>query len=142
MKLQGQILSEGERERVHAESLRILAEAGIRVHSGQALKVLEQNGADIDWDTKVARLPGKMVMEALSAAPKSFTLGARNPVHDYPLPAPASHYAIDGTAAFTQDFETGERRYGTSRDIAEALRIFQAMDLGVMSIPVYVPPFR
>jgi trimethylamine--corrinoid protein Co-methyltransferase len=135
MKLRGQVLSEGERERVHAESLRILAEAGVRVHSGDALKVLERGGAKVDWDAKVARIPAQMVTEALSRAPKSFLLGARNPAHAMPLPSPVSRYALDGTAAFAQDFETGERRYGTSKDIEEAIRVFHAMDLGVMAWP-------
>jgi trimethylamine--corrinoid protein Co-methyltransferase len=132
MKLQGQVLSEEERRRVHTESLRILAEAGVRVHSGEALKVLERGGAKVDWDAKIARIPNKMVAEAVSLTPKSFLLGARNPVYNYPLPSPVSRYALDGTAAFTLDFETGEQRYGTSRDIENGVRIFQAMDMGVM----------
>jgi trimethylamine--corrinoid protein Co-methyltransferase len=132
MKLQGQVLSEDERERVHKESLRILAEAGIRVHSEGALKVLERGGAKVDWDAKIARIPNEMVTEALSRAPKKFMLGARNPIYNYPLPSPVSRYALDGTAAFVQDFETGERRYGRSRDTEDGARIFQAMDMGVM----------
>ena len=31
---------------------------------------------------------------------------------------------MDGTAAFTRDFITGERRYGTRQDIVDAMRVF------------------
>jgi trimethylamine--corrinoid protein Co-methyltransferase len=74
-----------------------------------------------------------VVEQALATAPKSFVLGARNPALSFAVPSPVSRYCIDGTAAFAVDFDTGERRYGTSRDIRDALRVFQQADLGVMA---------
>ena len=56
--------------------------------------------------------------------PKSFVLGARNPIYDFPLPSPVTRYCIDGTAAFAIDFESGERRYGLDKDIENGLRVF------------------
>ena len=60
-------------------------------------------------------------------------LGARNPAFNITLPIPFTRYGIDGTATFAQDFQTGERRYGTSKDIENAMRIFQHMDMGIMA---------
>jgi len=133
MRFQSQLLSEEEKEQVHQETLRILDEAGILYHSETALKFLESNGARVDWETKIARIPKEIVEQAIRTSPKSLVLGARNPAHDYPLPSPVSRYALDGTAAFAQDFHTGERRYGTAKDNENGLRIFQAMDMGVMA---------
>jgi trimethylamine--corrinoid protein Co-methyltransferase len=133
MKFTAPFLSEEEKTRVHQEALRILAEVGVRFHGQRALPLLEKNGARVDRETRIARLPEELVNEALKAAPKSFVLGARNPAHNYQLPSPVPHYAIDGTSAFVMDFETGERRYGTARDIEDSLRIFQLMDMGVMA---------
>jgi len=133
MKFTAEFLSEEEKARVHQESLRILSAVGVKFHGQKALPLLEKNGAEVDWDSKIARLPAAMVGEALSIAPKSFVLGARNPAHAYPLPSNVSHYAIDGTCAFVLDFETGERRYGTRKDIQDSLRVFQQMDTGVMA---------
>ena len=133
MKYHSQLLSENERERVHAESLRILAETGIRYHGEKALKLLSRSGAKVDWETKVAYIPEELVQQSIKTAPRTFILGARNPVYDYPLPSPASRYCLDGTAAFALDFTTGERRYGTRKDIENGLRVFQQMDLGIMA---------
>ena len=133
MRFQSQILSDNEKEQVHQETLRILSEAGILYHSEKALKLLEENGARVDWDKKIAHIPHEVVTQALTTAPKSFVLGARNQAYDYPLPSPVSRYALDGTAAFAQDFYTGEHRYGTDNDNSMGLRIFQAMDMGVMA---------
>jgi len=126
-------LSESDCERVHEASLRILAETGVRFHGERALPLLADAGAQVDAEAGVARIPRPVIEAALAAAPRSFTLGARNPAHDYALPSPVTRYAIDGTAAFAIDFETGERRYGTRRDTEQALRVFGAADMGVMA---------
>jgi trimethylamine--corrinoid protein Co-methyltransferase len=133
MKFEGQFLSEAEQFRIHREALRILAEVGVRFHGEKALPLLAKNGAKVDWESKIARIPEELVEATLKAAPKSFVLGARNPIYDHPLPSPATRYCIDGTAAFVLDSESGQRRYGTAKDIEMSLRVFQQMDLGLMA---------
>jgi trimethylamine--corrinoid protein Co-methyltransferase len=133
MRFQSQLLSDSEKEKVHQETLRILLEAGVLFHSEKVLKLLESHGARVDWEKKIAHIPREIVEQALHTSPKSFVLGARNPAHDYPLPSRVSRYALDGTGAFAQDFQTGEQRYSTDNDSALALRVFQAMDMGVMA---------
>ena len=133
MKFTAEFLSEGEKERIHEDTLRILWNVGVKFHGQRALKLLEMNGAQVDWGTRIARLPVELISEALRLAPSEFVLGARNPAYDYPLPSPVSHYALDGTTAFALDFESGEKRYGTEKDIENSLRIFQQMDMGVMT---------
>jgi trimethylamine:corrinoid methyltransferase-like protein len=83
MKFKGQILSEEERIRIHNESLHILSGVGVKFYGEKALPLLERNGAKVDWEGKIARIPGEMVAEALQAAPKSFVLGARNLAYDF-----------------------------------------------------------
>jgi len=133
MELTAQILSKDEQHRVHNMSLRILQEVGIRFHGDRAPKILRENGVKISAEEKIAKIPPELVEQALKTAPRSFVLGARNPRYNFPLPSPYTRYCIDGTASFTLDFSTGERRYGTSKDIENALRVFQHMDMGVMA---------
>jgi trimethylamine--corrinoid protein Co-methyltransferase len=133
MKFTSPFLSEDEQARVHRKAMRILAEVGVRFHGERALPLLEEHGARVDRDARIARLPESLIDHALKAAPHSFVLGARNPVHNYLLPSSVPHYAIDGTSAFALDFETGERRYGTRADIERGLRVFQTLDKGIMA---------
>jgi trimethylamine--corrinoid protein Co-methyltransferase len=135
MRFQCQVLSEDEREKIHAETLHILSEAGVRYHSQKALQLLKQNGAEVDFAEKTAYIPKELVEHALKSVPNNFVLGARNPAFDYPLPSKVSRYALDGTAAFALDFHTGARRYGTDQDSENGLRIFQQMEMGVMAWP-------
>ncbi len=133
MKFIAEFLSEDEKRRIHEDTLHILSGVGVRFHGDRALPLLAKNGASVDWDARIARIPPELVLEALAAAPKEFVLGARNPAYNYPLPSGMSRYALDGTSAFALDFETGEKRYGRIKDIEDGLRIFQQADMGIMS---------
>jgi trimethylamine---corrinoid protein Co-methyltransferase len=135
MRYTASFLGETDREQVHEASLRILAETGVRFHGQRALPLLGAAGAEVDAEAGIARFPRAVVDAALATAPREVVLGARDPVHDFALPSPVTRYGLDGTAAFTIDFETGERRYGTRRDTELALRVFQTADMGVLAWP-------
>ncbi len=137
MRYEAAFLSGAEIERVHEESLRILEEVGVRVHGELALPLLAAAGAGIDAGvgSSLVRLRRALVERALAGAPRSFTFGARNPVFDYTVPSGVTRFAMDGTAAFMRDFETGERRYGRKQDTVDAMRVFQSCDLSVMGWP-------
>lgn len=135
MRYEAAFLDPDEQARVHEASLRILSETGVRVHGEVALPLLGAAGAGVDHATGIVRMPRALVESALARAPRSFVLGARNPAFDYALPSPATRFALDGTAAFTHDPETGERRYGVRDDTVAAMRVLQACDLLVMAWP-------
>jgi trimethylamine---corrinoid protein Co-methyltransferase len=78
MKQYNQILSEAEKHNIHQQSLKVLADVGIRFMSKKALTILKQNGAQVDFDNQLAKIPEEMVVQALKSVPSSFTLGARN----------------------------------------------------------------
>jgi trimethylamine--corrinoid protein Co-methyltransferase len=110
MRLTCSFLSEAEKQRIHANSLEILAKVGVKFSSARALKLLAEHGARVDPVASLARIPPELVEQALQSAPKSFVLAARNPAFDAPLPAPFTGYTLDGAATFALDFQTGQRR--------------------------------
>ncbi|MEE8386663.1 MAG: trimethylamine methyltransferase family protein [Dehalococcoidia bacterium] len=135
MKLSCQFLSEDERHRIHDDSLAILSHIGVRFGSEKALKIMAANGAVVDWDSRIAKIPREMVEQALKTTPKSFVLGARNPDFDLPLPSPVTTYTLDGTATFAIDFETGQRRTALTKDLMGGLRVFEEMPLATVAWP-------
>ncbi len=141
MSLQCQILTEDEKHRIHAESIRILAEVGAKFHSDQALKILQDNGAQVDNDTKTAKIPEEMVQHALTTAPKSFVLGSRIAENDFHLPSSYSGYVLDNGGIFTRDFKTGERRLINYQDHIDFLRVFDEMQLASAIWPASVSEF-
>jgi len=91
------VLSPEEQHIIHADSLKILSEVGALYHSERALNILSKNGAQVDRDSKIAKIPEEMVVQALETAPKSFVLGARVPENDFALPSTYSGYVLAGS---------------------------------------------
>lgn len=130
MKFTGRVLSDDERARIHRDSLKILWEVGVKFYSKKALKLLEKSGAKVDGDKMFAFIPEEMVNEALRRAPKTFTLGARNPRYDFHFPRKYSGYNLDAGGMYFIDYRTGERRQGLFQDHVDILKVFQAMSMG------------
>lgn len=139
MKTQCRFLSEDEQLKVHERSIKILEEVGVKFLSEKALKILEKNGARVDYYEKLVKIPREMVDQALEISPKSFVLGARNPEFDVAYPSAHTGYVFDGGGVFTFDYKKKERRYATLKDCENALRIFEEMSLGSYAWPHSVP---
>ncbi len=141
MSIQCQILTENDKQKIHAESIRILQEVGAKFLSHKALKILKENGANVDTGTQIARIPEEMVQQALKTAPKSFVLGSRVKENDFQLPSSYSGYVLDGGGIFTRDFKTGERRRCNYQDHIDFLRVFDEMRLASVIWPASVSEF-
>lgn len=135
MKQHHQILSDAEKKLIHQQSLKVLVDVGVRFMSKKALRILKQNGAKVDFDNQLAKIPEEMVAQALKTAPSSFVLGARNPEFDFLMPSSYTGYTLDGAATYALDFNTGERRAATLEDLRDSLRIFEEMRLGTVNWP-------
>ncbi len=117
-----------EVELVHQQSIECLERVGVLVKSPKVLRLLEAKGAIVDDKRGVAKLPEPMVTEAISKAPKSFVLGARDSKNDKHVPAENFPLlSTTGLAIFTRDIETGEKRPTTNKDLADFSRMADAM---------------
>ena len=63
MQTASQFLSPEEQNIIHDDSLKILREIGALYHSDRALDILAKNGADVDRDSKIAKIPEEMVVQ-------------------------------------------------------------------------------
>ena len=123
-----QVLSQEEKVQVHERTLKILAETGVRVETAKGRRYLKDAGADVDENTKIARLPRSMVEESLKLAPKKFSLGARRPGWAIPMNAGVCALMPDGEGISIIDRNTGEHRPTTYNDWLEATRLSDALD--------------
>ena len=75
-----EILSDMEIERIRKASSIILEEVGCKIYDDITLKILNDNGFIVDFNTKIVRFPEEKLYEYLSFATKnnSFTLYGRN----------------------------------------------------------------
>jgi len=121
-------LSEDEIEAIHNASLEVLESTGIKVMSGKALDILKEAGAKVDYGKNLATIPRNLVEEALERAPKTIKYCARNPKYDFVLNKQEPHFCASGGPPFIRDWETGERRYSTSEDLARCTVIADYLD--------------
>lgn len=122
-------LNQQEMDLIHAQSIKSLQEIGIKVLSKPVLEILEKNGARVDYKAMVAKIPEKMVNQALESVQKEFTLCARDPKHDLKVPTKTYPWmTTSGLAVFVNDYNTGEYRDSTRKDIAAFTRLGDAVD--------------
>ena len=76
--IQTRILADSERTALHGASLLILRDTGVRVHHAEVLRLLGENGATVDRDRQIARLPEQLVMACIARAGKRFVLHGRD----------------------------------------------------------------
>ena len=123
------ILSEDDIEQIHENTLYLLSETGIKVGSEKALEMLEHGGASIDRTISMAYIEEHMVNDAIKTLPKEISLCARNPAQDMRAPRKGFPYmATNGTAVYTRDLETGEKRMTMGKDLMDFSVLSDAID--------------
>lgn len=123
-----QILDEGEIEAIHLASLRLLEEVGIKVYNDNALKILSDNGAEVDFTKKIVYIPQSLVKEALTKAPSSIKLYGRLKKHEVVLGGDNVTFNPGSSALYILDYERGEIRKPLSKDLENIARLVDALE--------------
>lgn len=120
-------LSAEEREFIHEQTARVLAEVGIGYNSPAAIDLLEDAGAEVDRERLRAKLPWELVERCLATCPRQIRLAARDPRHDRVLGDGSLLFCGDGTGTFIYDDLAGERTEGTAEDMRQNMRLLDAL---------------
>jgi trimethylamine--corrinoid protein Co-methyltransferase len=123
-----EVLSPQEVERIHAASMEILAEVGIKVNYKKARELFREAGAEVDESTLAVKIPEKLVRWAVDQAPKRFSLfgidaGFRldlGPEQAAPI------FAGLGTPTRIIDLNNGEIRACTKQDMLDHIILIDA----------------
>ncbi|MBW8011535.1 MAG: hypothetical protein FVQ83_09905 [Chloroflexi bacterium] len=117
------ILDDGQLNDLKSATLEILEEVGIHCPSQKALEIYAANGGLVDFESQIVKLPPEVVLDAVSYAPRYYTLGARDSSFDLVLDGTATYCATDGCGFETIDFRTGQRRGSKKHDVARMARV-------------------
>lgn len=116
-------LSYDQIEMIHNTAISVLEEKGLKIESKEVLDLLEENGADIDWNTKIAKIPKSLVEETIERTPSSIKLCGRDEENDLTLKTDNCFFSSGTGVISVQDLETGERRKPTKQDTIDAVRL-------------------
>ena len=129
------LLDDEQLDQLQEATLTILEETGVQFPSEQSLAIFAEHGAQVDWQKQIVRLPRQLVLEAMSQAPRNYTLGARLPDFDLPLRQGVTYFTTDGCGTETIDFYTRQRRASCKDDVAMTARIIDRLS----SVAFYWP---
>lgn len=127
MRLKLQILENDVVGDVIDEGFQLLLDPGVRVHNPEALGLLAEAGAEVDFDSQIARIPERIVRQALKTAPSEFRL--------YDLDGEtAVHYGGDtvqfdpGSAAISiLDSDTQKQRPPLTADFVRFVKLVETL---------------
>ena len=116
-------LSDQQLDDLQAATLEILERTGVRFPSEKALAVLAQHGARVEAKTQIVRFPRDLVLNLMAKVPRYFTLGGREPSHDFQLKNGSTYFTTDGCGVETVDLDTHKRRPSRKADVGMMARI-------------------
>lgn len=115
-------------EEIHAMTVHLMEDVGIKVPNKQALDIFEEKGAKVNRDQERVKIPRAMLEEALDTAPSRIVLCGREEENDLTLEGARTHLGTGGTVLHVLDLETGKRRLTTQRDVEDFARIVDALE--------------
>lgn len=119
-------ISADQVEAIHLAALKVLRDTGMRVLEDGARDRYRAAGAKVD-DLMVQFDP-EMVEERLKTVPATFTLTARNPLHNLRFGGRDTVFASVGGPAYVMDLALG-RREGSLSEMEDYLRLVQVLNV-------------
>ncbi len=121
------LLNEGEVEQIHQAALRLLAETGLIIHDEPMLALLAGLGGQVNRETRRLYLAAGLVEEALALAPAQVNLYNRLGQPAMALGAGPLHARTSSGATGILDLDNGQRREPTGQDLANTVRLADAL---------------
>jgi len=118
--------SDEQMRTVHAAALEILEDCGTIVHHEKSIGLLHKAGARIKDDRHVF-IPGRLVESAINSAPSSVTVYSRTGEPAMTLEGRNVYYGTGSDCPYLLDSVSGERRDFLSGDVAETVRMVDAL---------------
>jgi trimethylamine--corrinoid protein Co-methyltransferase len=122
------VLSDDQIQTIHQTALSLLQKIGVVVKEPRALDFFKKAGASIDKENELVRIPPDIVEAALKMAPSHFTVHAR---------VAKNTVEVDDNRLYIEpmigrlniaDLDTGERRRTNLSDVANLIRVCDAME--------------
>lgn len=117
------LLSDTDIKKIHETSMKILEETGMKIKNAQARKIFAENGAEVDEETHIVKIPRKMVMKAVETAPSKVILYGKEEKNDLHLENTRTHLGTGGTVLYALDLETGKKRPTETKDLRDIARM-------------------
>jgi trimethylamine--corrinoid protein Co-methyltransferase len=141
-----EVLSESEIKHIHAATIDILCDCGVKILCREMLDFLRRKGLNVDERSQRVRFPRSCIEDALSKIPHQFEVFDRNGNFAFVLGDRQPKIAAGHNAVFWVDSDTGQTRPSIVADVELFARICHELDvidmIGIPVMPQDVPEPR
>lgn len=123
----GNKLSDDELYAIHAASLEVLMQIGVKVESEEARKLFAEGGCTIEEE--IVKIPAHIVEASIQSAPSVVLLAGRNPKNDYIVKQKKVSFISFGEGVNVIDPYTKEYRRSVKSDLERNTRVTDALDI-------------
>lgn len=123
---QFRILSMAQINRLYQAALDCLQRTGVEISNEEARNLLEKAGADVEGNR--VRIPSHIIQDAISIAPRSFTIYGRDHARRMQITPSRVYFGPGPTCTYYMDPETGQRRKVRKGDPATTARVCDALE--------------
>jgi len=118
-------MTQQEKECLHSASLQVLERVGVQFYDEEALKILKDNGAQVDGE--VAKISPKMIEKAIKSAPGRVVIYDRNGEEKMSLEKGSFYFGTGSDTPYVQDFETNKVRRAVLQDTVNGSMVADAL---------------
>lgn len=119
-------LTEGQVAQIRDAALTVLARTGVVFDSPAALEQLQRAGAQVDFDTRRARIPTELAEASCRLCPSTFGMKARDPKNDITIGGERTYFSLF-SGMRTVDLRTWEARTATVEENNDACKIADSL---------------
>ncbi len=122
------IFSEQDMKEIHEATVYLMENVGIKVHNKTALQIYADNGANVDFQSHIVKIPRAMLEYCIDSTPSRIVLCGREEKNDLILEGTNTHLGTGGTVLNTLDLDNGKRRLTEVRDVAGYAKMTDALE--------------
>lgn len=122
------VFKDAEVKAVHEATVELLQNVGIKMHNKTARQIFHDQGADVNQESGVVKIPRAMLEDAIASTPSRLVLCGREEKNDLVLEGANVYLGTGGTVLNTLDLDTGTKRLTEVRDVAGYAKMADALD--------------
>jgi len=123
-----EVLAPEEVVLLHTKALTVLEKTGVKVLHSKMRSMLDELGFAVDDEQQLVRFPPELTETYVRKAPQSYTMGARSPKHNLPISDGVMYTRPMSGCHRVIDIDTGQCRDGKAQDVADLIRLTDALD--------------
>ncbi|MEM1547024.1 MAG: trimethylamine methyltransferase family protein [Candidatus Methanomethylicia archaeon] len=129
------LISKEDIEKIHLATINILYKVGVKFNDEEALRVFDENGAEVDYKGKIVKINESLIKEAIMKCPKTIKLYSRNQRNFFEVGNGKTYTHTPEGAHLVEDLETGVVRPALLEDMENFIKLINNLD----NINVYAP---